>query len=73
MKIKTSVAIDVAFRGIDQNKLRDVFQLDSVNKSIYAVIWTTTPWTLPANEAISINPKLTYGLYEDEDKLFNDR
>ena len=66
---KTSVAIDVAFRGIDQKKLRDVFQLDSVNKSIYAVIWTTTPWTLPANEAISINPKLTYGLYEDEDKL----
>ena len=66
---KTSVAIDVAFRGIDQKKLRDVFQLDSVNKSFYAVIWTTTPWTLPANEAISINPKLTYGLYEDEDKL----
>ena len=66
---KTSVAIDVAFRVIDQKKISDVFQLDSVNKSIYAVIWTTTPWTLPANEAISINPKLTYGLYEDEDKL----
>lgn len=66
---KTSVAIDVAFKGIDQKKLYDVFQLDSVSKSIYAVIWTTTPWTLPANEAISINPKLTYGLYEDKDKL----
>jgi isoleucyl-tRNA synthetase len=66
---KTSVAIDVAFKGIDQKKLYDVFQLDPVSKSIYAVIWTTTPWTLPANEAISINPKLTYGLYEDKDKL----
>ncbi|KAI7851172.1 tRNA synthetases class I-domain-containing protein [Circinella umbellata] len=29
---------------------------------IYAVIWTTTPWTLPANKAISVHPELTYSL-----------
>lgn len=34
------------------------------------VIWTTTPWTLPANLAICVNPKFTYGLYKtDQGKL----
>ncbi len=28
------------------------------------VIWTTTPWTIPANRAISFNPEISYGLYE---------
>ena len=31
------------------------------------VIWTTTPWTIPANRAVSFNPKIAYGLYEVED------
>ncbi len=30
----------------------------------YIVIWTTTPWTIPANRAIAFNSKLAYGLYE---------
>jgi len=30
----------------------------------YAVIWTTTPWTLPANQAVAVNPELTYDLIE---------
>lgn len=30
------------------------------------VIWTTTPWTLPANLAICVNPTFTYGLYETD-------
>jgi isoleucyl-tRNA synthetase len=28
------------------------------------VIWTTTPWTIPANRAVSYNPRIAYGLYE---------
>ncbi len=28
------------------------------------VIWTTTPWTIPANRAVSFNPEIAYGLYE---------
>lgn len=32
----------------------------------YFVIWTTTPWTLPANLAICLNPKLEYGLYKTD-------
>ena len=31
------------------------------------VIWTTTPWTLPGNRAISFSPKIAYGLYEVTD------
>jgi isoleucyl-tRNA synthetase len=34
-----------------------------VNPGDYFVIWTTTPWTLPANLGICLNPKMTYGLY----------
>src|SRR5205814_9180462 len=38
---------------------------DVVGASI--VIWTTTPWTLPGNRAISYSPKIAYGLYEVKD------
>lgn len=34
------------------------------------VIWTTTPWTLPANVAISLNPKFTYGFYQANDGVY---
>ncbi|CAG8494859.1 11034_t:CDS:10 [Ambispora leptoticha] len=32
------------------------------NNSIFALIWTTTPWTLPANQAVAINPKIIYSI-----------
>src|SRR6266567_2665462 len=37
--------------------------LGDLNKAS-VVIWTTTPWTLPGNRAISFSPKIRYGLYE---------
>jgi isoleucyl-tRNA synthetase len=42
----------------------NVFRLPPNDASI--VIWTTTPWTIPANRAISFGPKIEYGLYEVE-------
>lgn len=39
---------------------------DIVRPGDYFVIWTTTPWTLPANLALCLNPRLEYGLYETE-------
>lgn len=39
---------------------------DIVSKGDYFVIWTTTPWTLPANLGICLNPHMTYGLFETE-------
>ena len=38
--------------------------VDNTSQSVYLLAWTTTPWTLPANVAIAINPKATYGLFE---------
>lgn len=35
-------------------------------KGASVVIWTTTPWTIPANQAVSYNPSIAYGLYEAE-------
>ncbi len=41
------------------------------NKKIFILIWTTTPWTLPANEAVAINPKIDYLFASDEsEKIF---
>jgi isoleucyl-tRNA synthetase len=36
-------------------------------REAYVVIWTTTPWTLPGNRAISFSPKISYGLYRVTD------
>lgn len=38
-------------------------------KEVFAVIWTTTPWTLPANVALAFHPEAEYGAYEHEGKL----
>lgn len=37
---------------------------DAALKEASILIWTTTPWTIPANQAVSYNPDITYGLYE---------
>ena len=66
---KTSLAVDVAFEVVDKAALAKVFRvsLDSLDgvKS-YAVIWTTTPWTLPANQAVSVHPQMGYCLVKTE-------
>lgn len=38
-------------------------------KPVYAVIWTTTPWTLPANQALAFHPEAEYGAYDCGDKV----
>ncbi len=41
-----------------------------LDEDTYFVIWTTTPWTVPANQAISLNPRMSYALVEtDHGKL----
>lgn len=35
-------------------------------KDTYLLIWTTTPWTVPANVAVGVNVKFTYGVYENK-------
>lgn len=61
---KHSSAIDVAFE-VHPNHASHVakaFGLDHLDGPAFAVIWTTTPWTLPANEAVSVHPSVEYVL-----------
>ncbi len=59
---KTSPAIDVAFRFIDKEAVAKAFGIPKIHDEVYAVIWTTTPWTLPANQAVSAHPEVVYQL-----------
>lgn len=60
---KSSPAIDVAFRIADRKKAAEVFCVDA-EEDMYAIIWTTTPWTLPANQAVAVNRSLQYQLID---------
>jgi len=64
---KKSPAIDVAFEAEERDKLAAAFRLASLpDKPAYAVIWTTTPWTIPANQALNIHPDFEYALVDTE-------
>ena len=57
-----SPAIDVGFKVVDNAALSKVFGVAFIG-DVYAVIWTTTPWTLPANQAVSVHADLEYTLF----------
>ena len=59
---RNSPAIDVAFAFTDLAKLARPFGLPHLNEPAFAVIWTTTPWTLPANQAVTVHPDFHYNL-----------
>jgi isoleucyl-tRNA synthetase len=60
---KVSSAIDVGFEVKDKEALGKAFGVSLPgNAKAYAVIWTTTPWTLPANQAVSVHPEHEYRL-----------
>lgn len=61
---KVSFSIDVCFEVADITDLADRFGQLPGNGPVSVVIWTTTPWTLPANQAVSLNPELTYVLLQ---------
>ena len=64
---KVSPAIDVAFKAVDSAAVANVFGVTlPENKAIFAIIWTTTPWTLPANQAICAGPEVEYVLVQTE-------
>ncbi|MEO1956901.1 MAG: isoleucine--tRNA ligase [Methylophilaceae bacterium] len=58
-----SPAIDVTFKAADNTALSKAFGVE-VTGDVLAVIWTTTPWTLPANQAISVHPEFDYDLIQ---------
>jgi isoleucyl-tRNA synthetase len=59
---KTSPAIDVGFAVADRADLARRFDVAEISEPIQIVIWTTTPWTLPANQAVALHPDFQYAL-----------
>jgi isoleucyl-tRNA synthetase len=76
---KKSQTLDVGFKAFEPIKVLEAFFNTSQpqatiefvtqrlrGKEIFAVIWTTTAWTIPANQALNLNPELTYALVDTE-------
>ncbi|BCJ08981.1 isoleucine--tRNA ligase [Pseudomonas sp. RtIB026] len=66
---KKSQTIDVAFPVADADKLAAAFGLGALAKPAAIVIWTTTPWTIPANQALNIHPDFKYALVDTGERL----
>ncbi len=61
---KTSIAIDVRFPVVAPQALPADLASSDGEGPVSVVIWTTTPWTLPANQAVSLNGGLDYALVQ---------
>ncbi|MGH8865750.1 MAG: isoleucine--tRNA ligase, partial [Burkholderiales bacterium] len=59
---RTSPAIDVAFKVADNKALARLLRFTHIYEPVFAVIWTTTPWTLPANQAVAVHSEFEYVL-----------
>ncbi len=66
-KDKTSSAVDVAFEVVDRKAFAAAFGVE-FDGAMAVAIWTTTPWTLAANRAVSINAALEYLLLRVNDR-----
>jgi isoleucyl-tRNA synthetase len=67
---KISPSIYVRFTADDQQKKRilEAMNVSSFDGKVSVLIWTTTPWTLPANVAIALRPDAFYALYRIGDE-----
>ncbi|MEQ1882183.1 MAG: isoleucine--tRNA ligase, partial [Burkholderiales bacterium] len=67
---RNSPAIDVAFQVLDNKPLAKALRFTHIYEPVFAVIWTTTPWTLPANQAVAVHPDIDYVLVRHASMLF---
>jgi len=64
---KRDPAIDVGFPFAEPEKLAAAFGLPQLpTNNGFIVIWTTTPWTIPSNQALNVHPEVTYALVQAE-------
>lgn len=72
----TSTSIYVRFKFDEESteKISKLINLPTLQPSnppnIYAVIWTTTPWTIPSNIAICLHPKFEYRFFEYKNEIY---
>lgn len=67
-KEKESPSIFVKFSVLEEDVAKYFPRLK--NKKVHIVIWTTTPWTLPANLALAVNPEIVYIAVEDNEEYY---
>ena len=63
-KDKKSTSIDVRFSAVDNDALHKACNSTRTELPLSVVIWTTTPWTIPGNLAVALNPELEYSVVE---------
>src|SRR3989344_834461 len=65
---KAEIAMDNSYKNIKEDSIVVKFKLNEkkFNQNIYALAWTTTPWTLPSNLALTVNPDLEYVYLKDK-------
>ncbi len=62
---KRDPSIDVGFPFLQHDRIAAAFGLDHLpTEHGYCVIWTTTPWTIPSNQALNMHPEITYALVQ---------
>ena len=61
---KKSNTVDVAFEAAEPAKLAAAFGLPKLDKPAFIVIWTTTAWTIPANQALNVGPHIEHALVD---------
>ena len=61
---KKSNTVDVAFEAAEPDKLAAAFGLPKLEKPAFIVIWTTTAWTIPANQALNVGPHIEHALVD---------
>jgi len=65
---KAEIAMDNSYKNVKEDTIVIKFKLNEKinNKEVYALAWTTTPWTLPSNLALAVNSELSYVYVEDK-------
>jgi isoleucyl-tRNA synthetase len=61
---KQSTAIDARYDVVDRAAVLEKFGVEDHQQNLAVVIWTTTAWTLPSSQAVSLNPDLDYSLVQ---------
>lgn len=69
IKLQTATAVsEIEYKNHKSPSIDVQFEVQDYHlfpKNTFLVIWTTTPWTLPANQAICLHPDQVYGLYKN--------
>jgi len=63
---KSEIAMDNSYKNVKDLSVVTKFKLKN-EEDTYAIAWTTTPWTLPSNLALTVNPELIYSFVKDKD------